>query len=99
MESGNSTNELLDSYFTQLIAKVESSDLGNAGKDENEFFQPTRAFVLQRLNMLKDLHRNSKNPQAKAMLKTAWQYVVEHVPADWLVLKDDEKKALKSILN
>ncbi len=92
-------SELLDMYFAKLITKVESSELSNGGKDENGFFQPTRVFVLQRLNLLKDLHRNSKNPQAKVMLKSAWQYIVEHVPVDWLVLKDEEKRALKTLLS
>lgn len=92
------SNQMLDDYFTRLLAKVESSTLDNAGKDENGFFQPTRVFTLQKINMLKDLHRNAKNPQAKAMLKGAWHYVTEHVPAEWLILTPDEKAALKAVL-
>ena len=90
--------QMLDAYFSKLLAKVESSSLNNAGKDENGFFQPTRVFTLQKINMLKDLHRNAENPQAKAMLKTAWHYVTEHVPAEWLILSPDEKAALKAML-
>jgi hypothetical protein len=86
----------LDKYFTSLIERLESSEIHNNGKDKNGFFEPTRAMLLQRLSLLRDLHTK---PQAKPMLKTAWQYVVEHVPPDWLVLSEDEKHELKKILN
>ena len=85
----------LDSYFSSLIAKVESSELSNQGKNPDGFFEPTKAVVLQRLNMLKDLHGK---PAAKPMLRDAWKYVVEHVPPEWLVLNDEQKKALKKAL-
>lgn len=86
----------LEAYFQSLIKKVEESDIQNNGKDRNGFFEPTRQVLLQRLNLLKDLH---SNPRAKGMVKTAWEYVVDHLPADWLVLNPDEKKELQKILS
>ncbi len=86
----------LEAYFKNLIQKVEASDIQNNGKDKNGFFEPTRAVLLQRLNMLKDLHRN---PNAKAMVKMAWQYVTEHLPPEWLVLNPTEKSELQKILS
>ena len=85
----------LDTYFQALIQRVETSDLSNQGKNPDGFFEPTKAVVLQRLNMLKDLHGK---PAAKPMLRDAWKYVVEHVPPEWLVLNDEEKKELKRSL-
>ena len=86
----------LESYFTDLIGRVESSDIHNNGKDKDGFFEPTRAMLLQRLHLLKDLHAK---PSAKPMVKTAWQYVVEHAPAEWLVLNADQKQQLRKILD
>jgi hypothetical protein len=86
----------LEKYFANLIQKVESSDqIQNNGKDRNGFFEPTRVVLLQRLNLLKDLHANRN---AKGMVKTAWEYVVEHVPSEWLILTDVEKQEMKKIL-
>jgi hypothetical protein len=85
----------LDTYFTSLIERLEASEIQNNGKDKGGFFEPTRAMLLQRLSLLRDLHGK---PQAKPMLKTAWQYVVEHAPPEWLVLSEEDKKELKKIL-
>ena len=85
----------LEKYFTTLIAKLEASDIQNNGKDKDGFFEPTRAMLLQRLNLLRDLH---ENPRAKAMVKTAWQYVVEHAPAEWLVATPEEKVEISKML-
>ena len=85
----------LEKYFTNLIKKVEESEIQNDGTDRNGFFEPTRALLLQRLNLLKDLH---EKPHARRMLKSAWQYVVEHLPPEWLVLEKSDKEALKKIL-
>lgn len=86
----------LETYFQNLIQKVEASDIQNNGKDKNGFFEPTRAVLLQRLNMLKDLHRN---PNAKNMVKAAWEYVTEHLPPEWLILNPEEKAELKKMLS
>ena len=88
---------VLENYFQALIERVESSDLTNQGKDKDGFFEPTRAMVLQRLNLIKDLHCKP-NSHAKSMVKTSWQYLVEHLPPDWLVLGPEEKVELKKIL-
>ncbi len=85
----------LANYFDSLIKKLEESDIQNNGKDKDGFFEPTRAMLLQRLMLLRDLH---EKPGAKAMVKTAWQYVVEHAPPEWLVMTDDQKKEMKKIL-
>ncbi len=86
----------LEKYFSNLIKKIEQSDeIQNDGKDRNGFFEPTRVVLLQRLHLLKDLHAN-KN--AKGMVQTAWEYVVEHLPPEWLVLTNEEKAELKKIL-
>ncbi len=84
-------------YFQKLIESVEaSSEITNQGKDDAGFFKPTRAILLQQLNMLKDLHGK---PMAKPMLKTAWKFVVEHVPPEMLVMTSAEKAALKKLLD
>jgi hypothetical protein len=88
---------VLEKYFQALIERVESSDLTNQGKDKDGFFEPTRAMVLQRLNLIKDLH-SKPNPHARGMVKTSWQYLVEHLPPEWLVLGTEEKAELKKIL-
>ncbi len=85
----------LEKYFSELLRKVEESDLQNNGKDKNGFFEPTRALVVQRLNLLKDLHAK---PAAKAMVQAAWEYVVEKLPPEWLVLSEPEKSELQRIL-
>lgn len=86
----------LDQYFAKLITKVEaSSDVTNQGKDANGFFLPTRAVLLRQLHVLKDLH---DKPRAKAMVRDAWKFVVEHAPPEWLVLSDTDKDALKKVL-
>ena len=88
----------LEKYFIGLIKRVEESDIHNDGKNKDGFFEPTRATLLQRLNLLKDLH-NSENANAKAMIQGAWRYVVEHLPPDWLVLSPEEKSELKKVLS
>jgi hypothetical protein len=85
----------LDKYFTSLIERLEASNIQNNGKDRGGFFEPTRAVLLQRLSLLRDLHGK---PQARAMVKSAWQYVVEHAPPEWLVLSEEDKKELKKIV-
>lgn len=85
----------LEAYFASLIEQVEASDIQNNGKDKNGFFEPTRAMLLQRLNLLKDLH---SKPGAKSMVQNAWQYVVEKLPPEWLVLEESQKQELKKIL-
>lgn len=88
----------LDDYFKNLIEKVQNSDaIQNNGKDKNGFFEPTRVVLLQKLNILKDLH-SKPNPQAKAMVRSAWDYVTEKIPMEWLVLDEDQKKELKKAL-
>ena len=87
----------LDKYFQSLINRVESSDdIHNGGKDKNGFFKPTRTIVLRNLQLLKDLH---PKPLAKQMVKTAWQAVVDELPAEWLLLPPEEKAQLKEILD
>jgi hypothetical protein len=86
----------LELYFSKLIEQVEASDfITNQGKDAEGFYKPTRTILLRHLNILKDLHAK---PLAKPMLKTAWKFVVDHLPPDWLVLNDIEKQELKEIL-
>jgi hypothetical protein len=87
----------LETYFKELIEKVESSEeITNAGKDAEGFYKPTRTILLRHLNLLKDLHQK---PLAKPMLQASWKYVVEQVPAEWLVLSDENKSAIKKMLN
>lgn len=86
----------LEQYFSELIAKVEASEMiTNQGKDKDGFFQPTREVLLQKLNMLRDLHAK---PLAKPMLKSAWAFVVENLPPEMLILGAEEKAQLKKIL-
>lgn len=86
----------MEAYFSSLIEQVEASDIQNNGKDKNGFFEPTRAMLLQRLNLLKDLHTK---PGAKPMVRSAWQYVVEKLPAEWLILDEPSKIELRKILD
>lgn len=85
----------LDAYFSRLLEKMEESNITNAGKDKDGFFEPTRVMLTQRLNLLKDLHAK---PGARPMVKDAWSYVVEHAPPEWLVMTPEEKQAMKKIL-
>lgn len=86
----------LKTYFSNLIKKVETSDtISNGGKDNNGFYKPTRTILLNQLNLLKDLHAK---PNAKKMVTSAWAEVVKVVPAEWLILDDDQKNELKKIL-
>ena len=85
----------LENYFTALIDRVEASDMQNNGTDKNGFFKPTRVVILRHLHLLKDLH---KKPNAKPMLQASWKYVVENLPLEWLVISDEDKKELSSIL-
>lgn len=87
----------LEQFFSELIQKAEDSEeITNAGKDDEGFYKPTRTILLRHLQLLKDLH---KKPLAKPMLKQSWAYVVEHVPAEWLVPGSKEDQAeLKKML-
>lgn len=88
--------ESLQSYFAGLLERVEASpDVSNAGKDKDGFYFPTRSALLQKLNMLKDL---SGNERAKPMLNSAWQFVVETLPPEWLIMTSEQKAALKKML-
>lgn len=87
----------LNKFFTDLIKKVEDSDVvTNAGTDKDGFYKPTRTILLRHLQLLKDLH---EKPLAKKMVLASWEYVVEHLPPEWLVPdeKQDQEK-LKQIL-
>ncbi|MES2856640.1 MAG: hypothetical protein V4692_12290 [Bdellovibrionota bacterium] len=86
----------LTKYFDHLLQKVEASDIDNGGKDDNGFYRPTRSILIQKLNMLKDLHAS---PGAKPMLKDAWKVVTETLPPEWLVLSDEDKAEMKRILS
>lgn len=87
----------LTTYFANLLERVEASpEISNAGKDKDGFYFPTRSALIQKLNMLKDLNQNAR---AKPMLKSAWGYVVEILPPEWLILTADEKSAIKKMLN
>lgn len=86
----------LESYFSRIIEKVESTDvIKNDGKDKNGFYLPTRKLVLRHLGLLRDLHAK---PLARAQVKDAWAFVVENVPPEWLVLSEAEKAELSAIL-
>lgn len=90
------TNRRLQNYFTQLIARVESStEIHNGGKDDNGFYKPTKTVLLQKLNLLRDLH---DKPLAKPMVKDAWNEVVSQLPPEWLILTDAEKAELQKVL-
>ena len=87
----------LKQYFSDLIRKVETSNLiANAGKDDNGFYKPTQTIVLRHLNLLRDLH---DKPRAKAMVKTAWDVVIKEGPPEWLILNGKDKEELRSILD
>ena len=87
----------LEQYFANLIKRVESSDeISNAGKDANGFYKPTKTILLGQLNLLKDLHAK---PGAKAMVKGAWQAVVQELPSEWLVMNAEQKEEMKKILS
>ncbi len=86
---------MLEAYFAKLIEKVEASDISNAGKDQNGFYQPTRTLLLRHLQALKDLHGK---PRARPMVVSAWSFVSENLPPEWLVLSPEEKAALKKVL-
>lgn len=88
--------KVLQQYFEKLIERVENSEISNQGKDENGFFLPFRAVLLQRLNLLKDLHAS---PRAGPMLKSAWAYVVENLPPEWLIMTEEEKVLVKKMLS
>ncbi|MEK2690364.1 hypothetical protein [Bdellovibrio sp. GT3] len=87
----------LEIFFKQLIQKTEASEeITNAGTDEEGFYKPTRTILLRHLQLLKDLH---KKPLAKPMLRQSWEYVVEHLPAEWLVPTDKaDQEELKKML-
>lgn len=86
----------LQIYFEKLIQRVEDSDeISNAGKDDDGFYKSTRTILLRHLNILRDLHGK---PLAKKMVQVSWEYVVAHVPAEWLVLTPEEKVELKKML-
>ena len=85
----------LEAYFQNLRDRVESSEIGNNGTDENGFFSPTRTLLLRHLQLLKDLHAK---PNAKSMVKASWKFVAEHLPPEWLVLNEADKNELKRIL-
>jgi len=87
---------VLKNYFDGLLTRLEASEIQNNGKDRNGFFEPTRDMLFQRLNLLKDLH---SKPNAKPMLRTAWEYVVSHVPPEWLVLDEEQKRELRRLLD
>lgn len=86
----------LREYFESLIAKVEASELNNAGKDKDGFFKPTRELVLRHLNLLRDLHAK---PLAKPMVRDSWNFVVENAPPELLVVPPELKGELKKILS
>jgi hypothetical protein len=87
----------LEQFFTNLIDKAEASEeITNAGTDDEGFYKPTRTILLRHLQLLKDLH---KKPLAKPMLKQSWAYVVEHVPAEWLIpTNKEDQDELKKML-
>ena len=87
----------LTDYFSALIEKVETTNqFNNAGKDASGFFKPTRTILLRNLNLLKDLH---DKPRAKPMIQAAWAAVAEELPPEWLILKEDDRRALQKVLD
>lgn len=89
---------ILKEYFQRLLDKVEESpEISNAGKDADGFYFPTRSALIQKLNMLKDLNQNP-NAHARPMLKSAWEFVVETVPPEWLQMNDEEKAEIRAML-
>lgn len=85
----------LTKYFDGLLQRVEASEIGNNGKDANGFFSPTRALLVRHLTLLKDLHGK---PRAKAMAKASWDFVVDHVPPEWLTPNESERDELRALL-
>lgn len=86
----------LNSYFSELIKKVEDNNLiSNSGKDDNGFYKPTRTVLLRHLNLLRDLYNK---PRAREMVKASWEAVVKDIPPEWLVLNEADRKELKKIL-
>lgn len=86
----------LEPYFQNLIDRLNSTeDVTNAGKDSGGFFEPTRAVLLQKLSILRDLHAK---PNAKPMVRQAWEYVIHNLPPEWLILDADQKVAIKKML-
>ena len=86
----------LTNYFQRIIEQVESSDeISNAGKDAEGFYKPVRTILIRHLNLLKDLHGK---PLAKKMVQGSWEYVLEHVPPEWLKASPEEKAELKKML-
>jgi transcriptional regulator CtsR len=89
-------NSPLTDYFLLLIEKVErSEEITNAGKDDSGFYKPTKTILLQKLNLLKDLH---ENVNAKPLVQAAWNYIVEELPPEWLILEQEQRILLKAIL-
>lgn len=87
----------LKNYFSDLIQKVETTDVvSNAGKDENGFYKPVRTVVLRHLQLLRDLH---DKPRAREMLRASWAAVARELPPEWLVLNDEDRADLKRILD
>ena len=80
----------LETYFARLIDRVEDSDLDNQGKDARGFFLPRREILLQKLNMLRDLHGKAR---AQTMLAEAWALVLNELPFEWLTMTTEEKAA------
>ncbi len=79
----------LKDYFSRLIVRVENSEeIHNGGTDASGFYKPTRTVLLQKLNILRDLHAK---PLARPMVKDAWKEVVSLLPPEWLVLDDESK--------
>jgi hypothetical protein len=86
----------LEDYFLALISRVENSiEIKNDGKDKNGFYLPTRTLILRHLNLLYDLH---SKPMAKDRVKDSWQFIVEKLPPEWLILTDSQREELKKIL-
>ncbi|MEZ0390907.1 MAG: hypothetical protein ACAH59_01735 [Pseudobdellovibrionaceae bacterium] len=86
----------LKNYFTSLKQKLENSDvIQNDGKDENGFYLPTRTVLLRHLQLLTDLH---DKPLAQDRVRDSWNFVIQHIPPEWLVLTESQKTELQKIL-
>lgn len=86
----------LKDYFTGLIQRVEeSTEIHNGGTDKDGFYKPTRTVLLQKLNLLRDLHAK---PLARPMVRDAWKQVSEELPPEWLILGPEDKAELSKIL-
>lgn len=88
---------VLTDYFAKILAQVEADEnvVTNQGKDKEGFYKPVRTILIRHLNLLRDLN---EKPLAKPMLVTAWNYVKEHLPPEYLVLTPAQKTALKKML-